>query len=71
MPLIAAGPGVKGGRGSKVLVSTMDLAATFWDDGGVERPADMDSRTLRPSFAGGMDPAPSRLGLIGPGLMEP
>jgi arylsulfatase len=52
VPLIAAGPGVTGNLVSNALVSTMDLAATFLDYGGVERPRDMDSLTLRPLLEG-------------------
>lgn len=52
VPLIVAGPGVKGNVASDALVSTMDLAATFLDYGGVERPAAMDSRSLRPLLEG-------------------
>ena len=48
VPLIVAGPGVKARAPSDALVSTLDLSATFLDYAGVSRPADMDSRTLRP-----------------------
>ena len=52
VPLIAAGPGVKEHVVGDALVMTMDLAATFLDYGGVERPASMDSRSLRPVLEG-------------------
>lgn len=52
VPLVAAGPGVSGGRVSDAPASVMDLAATFLDAGGVEIPADMDSRSLLPLLAG-------------------
>lgn len=52
VPLIMAGPGVKNYGPCDALVSTMDLAATFLDYGGVERPADMDSRSFRPLLEG-------------------
>ena len=52
VPLIVAGPGVKGNQVSNALVSTMGLAATFLDYGGVERPRNMDSRTFRPLLEG-------------------
>lgn len=52
VPLIMAGPGVPGGVVSDALVSVMDLAATFLDYAGLARPADMDSRSLRPLLEG-------------------
>lgn len=52
VPLIAAGPGVKPTGACDALVSTMDLAATFLDYGGVARPKEMDSRTFRPVLEG-------------------
>ena len=52
VPLIVAGPGVKQNMVSDALVSTMDLAATFLDYGGVERSPAMDSRSLRPLLEG-------------------
>ena len=55
VPLLAAGPGIRPGVESDALVSIMDLAATFLDYGGVERPSDMDSRSLRPLLEGRTD----------------
>ena len=52
VPLAVVGPGVLGNLASPALVSTMDLAATFLDYGGVARPAGMDSRSLRPLIEG-------------------
>jgi arylsulfatase A-like enzyme len=52
VPLIVAGPGVRENLVSDALVSTMDLAATFLDNGAVRRPDDMDSRSLRPLLEG-------------------
>jgi len=52
VPLILSGPGVQRGVVSDALVSTMDLAATSLDYAGVPRPADMDSRSLRPVLEG-------------------
>lgn len=52
VPLIGAGPGVKANVVSDAQLTTMDLAATFLDYGGVERPSDMDSRSLRPLLEG-------------------
>ncbi len=52
VPMLAAGPGVKQNETSTALVSVMDLAATFLDYGGVARPSEMDSRSLRPVFEG-------------------
>jgi len=52
VPLVAAGPGVEGGRRSNALVSHIDLAATFLDFAGQSIPKDMDSRSLRALLAG-------------------
>lgn len=52
VPLVVAGPGVKEGTTTEALASVMDLAATFLDYAGVARPADMDSRSLRPVLEG-------------------
>jgi arylsulfatase A-like enzyme len=52
VPLYVAGPGVKVGVVSNALVSIMDLAATFLDYGGVAKPKDMDSRSIRPVLEG-------------------
>jgi arylsulfatase A-like enzyme len=52
VPLIVAGPGVERGVRSEALVSVMDLAATYLEYAGVRRPADMDSRSIRPVLEG-------------------
>ena len=52
VPMIVAGPGVGKGVVSDALVSHMDLAATYLDYAGVPRPADMDSRSMRPLLEG-------------------
>jgi arylsulfatase A-like enzyme len=52
VPLVVAGPGVAKGLVSEALVSVMDLAATYLDYGGVARPKEMDSRSLRPVLEG-------------------
>lgn len=52
VPLVIAGPGVRGGAKASSLVSMMDLAATFLDYAGVEVPSTMDSRSLRPVLDG-------------------
>ena len=55
VPLVAAGPGVKGGRTSAAPASVMDLAATFLDAAGVAVPSTMDSRSLLPLLRGETD----------------
>ena len=52
VPLVAAGPGVKGGRVSAAPTSIIDLAATFLQAADVAVPADMDSRSLLPLLEG-------------------
>jgi arylsulfatase A-like enzyme len=52
VPLVVQGPGVKKGVATDALASVMDLAATYLDYGGVRRPDDMDSRSLRPLLEG-------------------
>ncbi len=52
VPLIAHGPGVKPGLTLHDPATTLDLTATFLDYAGVPRPENMDSRSLRPVFAG-------------------
>ena len=47
VPLVVAGPGVRGGRVSDVLVSLHDLAATFIDYGGARAMEGMDAISLR------------------------
>ena len=55
VPLLLAGPGVRRGFRTATPVSIMDLAATFLDYGGVEVPAEMDSRSLRSVLEGATD----------------
>lgn len=52
VPLLAMGPGIGSGVNSDAPVSIMDLAATFLDYASVQRPDDMDSRSLRPLLEG-------------------
>lgn len=52
VPLVAAGPGVVQGAVSSALVSLIDLADTFLDIGGAERPAAMDARSFRAVLEG-------------------
>jgi len=52
VPLIVAGPGVRGGAVLRGPATVMDLAATFLDFARVPVPADMDSRSLKPLLAG-------------------
>ena len=53
VPLVMAGPGIAAGVRSDALVSMMDLAATCLDYGGVDIPAEMESRSLRPLLDAG------------------
>jgi arylsulfatase A-like enzyme len=55
VPLLAAGPGIRGGFVCDAPVSVMDLAATFLDYGDVRRPDDVDSRSLKPLLEGKKD----------------
>ena len=50
--LIAAGPGIPENKVVAEPVSTLDLAATFYDYAGVERPGNVQSRSLRPLIEG-------------------
>ncbi|MBN8733864.1 MAG: sulfatase-like hydrolase/transferase [Acidobacteria bacterium] len=52
VPMVVAGPGIVGGIRSSALVSVHDLAATSLDYAGVEKPAEMNSRSLRPVLEG-------------------
>ena len=52
VPLICAGPGAKAGLVSDALTTITDIAATCLDYGGVPRPGDMDSLSLRPVIEG-------------------
>ncbi|MBL9124835.1 MAG: sulfatase [Planctomycetaceae bacterium] len=48
VPLAIRGPGIAGGRVVDDLISLPDLAPTFLEWAGVERPADMTARSLAP-----------------------
>lgn len=50
--LVARGPGVAKNRVVDEPVSTLDLAATFYEAAGVEKPAEMQSRSLAGLLAG-------------------
>ena len=50
--LIAKGPGVQAGRVVADPVSTVDLAATFYDYAGIDCPDDIQSRSLKPLLDG-------------------
>ena len=50
--LIARGPGVEAGRVVRDPVSTVDLAATFYECAGIDRPEDIQSRSLNPVMRG-------------------
>ena len=50
--LIAKGPGVEAGRVVADPVSTVDLAATFYDYAGIDCPDDIQSRSLKPLLDG-------------------
>ena len=52
VPLVVAGPMVKGGRVVDGPAATLDLAATFLDWACVSVPSDMESRSLRPVLGG-------------------
>ena len=54
VPLVVSGPGVKR-RVVNAPVSTLDLTSTFLDYAGIQTPADMDSRSMRPMFTGEKD----------------
>ena len=54
VPLVVAGPGVACRSPSDVPITTLDLHATFLDVAGVD-PGDVDSRSMRPLFAGETD----------------
>ena len=51
--LIVQGPGVEAGRDVPDPVSTVDLAATFYDYAGIDCPEDIQSRSLKPVMQGG------------------
>ena len=48
VPLVMAGPGIKGNRTYTNAAETLDLAATFLDYAGVPMPEGMDSKSMRP-----------------------
>jgi arylsulfatase A-like enzyme len=50
--LVARGPGVRAGQVIEDPVSTLDLAATFYDAAGVSAPQPLQSRSLRRLLAG-------------------
>lgn len=50
--LVARGPGVARGQVISEPVSTLDLAATFYDAAGVAKPGGIQSRSLAPLLAG-------------------
>lgn len=58
VPLIVVGPGVAGGPGREAgrtvggAVTNLDITATILDAAGLEVPATMDSRSLRPTLRG-------------------
>jgi arylsulfatase A-like enzyme len=51
VPLVIAGPGIPKGR-SNALLYLMDLYPTFCDFAGVEPPADIEGKNIRPVIAG-------------------
>jgi arylsulfatase A-like enzyme len=53
--LVARGPGVAGSRVISEPVSTLDLAATFYDAAGVSAPRDLQSRSLAKLLRGESD----------------
>ncbi|MBI1387682.1 MAG: sulfatase-like hydrolase/transferase [bacterium] len=55
VPLVIAGPGVSGDRVVSNPSATLDIAATILDYAGLEIPADMDSRSLKPVLRGDAD----------------
>ena len=55
VPLLAAGPGIRAGYECHLPTTVLDLAATFLDYAGLDAPADMDSRSLRPLLEGRTD----------------
>ena len=50
--LILRGPGIEAGRVVPDPVSTVDLAATFYDRAGIDCPEDIQSRSLEPVMGG-------------------
>jgi len=52
VPLIAAGPGIPGGRVSEALVELIDVNPTLCDLAGLPRQENIDARSLAPVLAG-------------------
>jgi arylsulfatase A-like enzyme len=52
VPFVIAGLGVRKGVTCRAAVETLDVVATFLDYAGIEKPKDMDSKTLRPFLEG-------------------
>ena len=52
VPLIVAGPGIKGGQGSDALVELIDLNPTICDLAGVPPVEDIDARSIAPVLRG-------------------
>ena len=57
--MIAAGPGVAAGRVVGEPVSTLDLAATFYDKAGVTAPMQLQGRSLAPLLGGADENRPA------------
>jgi arylsulfatase A-like enzyme len=55
VPLVAAGPGIEDRDPVDAPATILDLYATFLDFAGVDPPADIDSRSLRPILSGAAD----------------
>jgi arylsulfatase len=52
VPLVLSGVGVRKGVACQDPATTLDLTATFLDYAGIEKPAGMDSRSMRPFLTG-------------------
>lgn len=50
--MVARGPGIAAGKVINEPVSTLDMAATFYDHAGIAAPCEMQSRSLRKLLAG-------------------
>ncbi|MCH2662060.1 hypothetical protein MK163_16585, partial [bacterium] len=55
VPLIIAGPGIRGGRSSDALCELIDLNATICDLAGLPPQEGIDARSLKPVLDGGAD----------------
>jgi arylsulfatase A-like enzyme len=64
VPLIVAGPAVRGGVVSAALVSLHDLAATFVERAGAAPMPDMEARSLSPVLAGDAPDGAHRDGIV-------